>query len=205
MKRFLSMLLVLAIMVGTVPTALAATPEAQKGYYGNRLTDQEGKVDRAAAIAFYEALGTMNFASGENVPVTDPTVVKLAESYAGGSDKLLRSFGAAVDSFRYDHTEYFYVDWDMLSVNVGRKDGQYVVNIGTGRTDTYLRDKGADIAAQVSKFDTELDAIVAQAKAKLDADATIKAKAQAANDVVCEKVTYSFCDDANGKATEESK
>ncbi len=200
MKRFLSMLLVLAIMVGTVPTALAATPEAQKGYYGNRLTDQEGKVDRAAAIAFYEALGTMNFASGENVPVTDPTVVKLAESYAGGSDKLLRSFGAAVDSFRYDHTEYFYVDWDMLSVNVGRKDGQYVVNIGTGRTDTYLRDKGADIAAQVSKFDTELDAIVAQAKAKLDADATIKAKAQAANDVVCEKVTYSFCDDANGKA-----
>lgn len=89
MKRFLSMLLVLAIMVGTVPTALAATPEAQKGYYGNRLTDQEGKVDRAAAIAFYEALGTMNFASGENVPVTDPTVVKLAESYAGGSDTFM--------------------------------------------------------------------------------------------------------------------
>lgn len=208
MKRFLSMLLVLAIMVGTVPTALAATPEAQKGYYGNRLTDQEGKVDRAAAIAFYEALGTMNFASGENVPVTDPTVVKLAESYAGGSDTLLRSFGAAVDSFRYDHTEYFYVDWDMLSVNVGKKGNEYVVNIGTGRTDSYLRDKtktSEDITAQISAYDAALTTMVADAQAKAGSDTSVKNLAKAANDVVCEKVTYSFCDDANGKATEESK
>lgn len=205
MKRFLSMLLVLAIMVGTVPTALAATPEAQKGYYGNRLTDQEGKVDRAAAIAFYEALGTMNFASGENVPVTDPTVVKLAESYAGGSDTLLRSFGAAVDSFRYDHTEYFYVDWDMLSVNVGRKDDKYVVNIGTGRTDSYLRDKTADISSQITAYNTALDTMVNAVKAELPENATIKAKAKAANEAVCGAVKYSFCDNPDGTASTESK
>lgn len=202
------MLLVLAIMVGTVPTALAATPEAQKGYYGNRLTDQEGKVDRAAAIAFYEALGTMNFASGENVPVTDPTVVKLAESYAGGSDTLLRSFGAAVDSFRYDHTEYFYVDWDMLSVTVGRQNGNYVVKIGTGRTDSYLRDKTADsdtIAVQVSNYNEKLEAMVNAVKAELPENATIKAKAKAANEAVCGAVEYSFCDNPDGTASTESK
>ncbi len=205
MKRFLSMLLVLAIMVGTVPTALAATPEAQKGYYGNRLTDQEGKVDRAAAIAFYEALETMDFKSGGNLQVTDPAVTGLAEGYAGGNDKLLRSFGAAVDSFRYDHTEYFYVDWDMLSVNVGRKDDKYVVNIGTGRTDSYLRDKTASIDEQIAEYESKLEELVAEARTEAGSDTSVKNLAKAANDVVCEKVTYSFCDDANGKATEESK
>lgn len=201
MKRFLSMLLVLAIMVGTVPTALAATPEAQKGYYGNRLTDQEGKVDRAAAIAFYEALETMDFKSGGNLQVTDPAVTGLAEGYAGGNDKLLRSFGAAVDSFRYDHTEYFYVDWDMLSVNVGKKGGEYIVTIGTGRTDSYLIDKTANIDEQVAAYEAKLDELVEAAK-KAAKDTSKKELARAANDVICAdgKVEYSFCDDNKTKA-----
>lgn len=201
MKRFLSMLLVLAIMVGTVPTALAATSEAQKGYYGNRLTDQEGKVDRAAAIAFYEALETMDFKSGGNLQVTDPAVTGLAEGYAGGNDKLLRSFGAAVDSFRYDHTEYFYVDWDMLSVNVGKKGGEYIVTIGTGRTDSYLIDKTANIDEQVAAYEAKLDELVEAAK-KAAKDTSKKELARAANDVICAdgKVEYSFCDDNKTKA-----
>lgn len=196
MKRFLAMLLTLAIMVGTVPTALAADPP--KGYYGSRLTD-------SAATAFYQALGTMDFESGENLTVTDPAVIGLAESYAGGSDKLLRSFGAAVDSFRYDHTEYFYVDWDMLSVNVGRKGNEYVVNIGTGRTDSYLRDKTAKIGEQISEYNTALETMVADARAKAGSDTSVKNLAKAANDAVCKKVAYDFCDDDNGNATDESK
>lgn len=64
MKRFLAMLLTLAIMVGTVPTALATTGDAQKGYYGSNLTDPTHKVDLDAANAFYQALGTMDFKSG---------------------------------------------------------------------------------------------------------------------------------------------
>ena len=198
MKRFLAILLTLAIMVGTVPTALA-TDNTQKGYYGSRLTDQ-------AAIAFYEALETMNFQSGKNLTVTDPAVIGLAESYAGGSDTLLRSFGAAVDSFRYDHTEFFYVDWDMLSVNVGRKDGQYVVNIGTGRTDTYLRDKTTDIPSQITAYNTALDTMVNAVKEKLPENPTIKDKAKVANNAICDAVEYSFCDDpVTNKATEASK
>ncbi len=203
MKRFLAILLTLGIIIGIVPAALAATPGTQtaaapEGYYGSRLTDP-------AAIAFYQALETMDFTSGENLTITDSAVLGLAESFASGSDKLIRNFGAAVDSFRYDHTEFFYVDWDMLSVNVGRKSGEYVVNIGTGRTDTYLRDKTADIAGQIAAYNTELDALVDAARAQAGADTSAKNLAKAANDVVCNKVTYDFCDDANGKATDASK
>jgi len=205
MRRFLAVLLTLGIISGTVSTALAAAPGAgsaaaqeQKGYYGSRLTD-------TAAIAFYETLETMDFASGKNVAVTDPAVLTLAESFASGSDKLIRSFGAAVDSFRYDHTEFFYVDWDMLSVNVGRRSGEYVVNIGTGRTDTYMRNKDANIAAQVTEYTAKLEAVVAEAREKAGPAPSVKDIAKAANDAVCDAVTYDFCDDADGNATEASK
>lgn len=196
MKRFLAILLTLAMLAGTVPTALAA--ETPGGYYGSRLTD-------SAAVAFYQALESMNFASGENLPVKDSAVIALAEAYAGGSDKLVRSFGAAVDSFRYDHTEFFYVDWDMLSVTVGKKGTEYVVNIGTGRTDTYLRDKTADIDKQIDDYNAKLESLVADARTKAGSDTSAKNLAKAANDVVCDKVTYDFCDDENGKATDASK
>lgn len=205
MKRFLAILLTLAIMVGTVPTALATEGDAQKGYYGSNLTDPTHKVDLDAANAFYQALGTMDFKSGKNLPVTDAAVIKLAEAYAGGSDTLLRSFGAAVDSFRYDHTEYFYVDWDMLSINVGKQNGQYVVNIGTGRTDSYLRDESDKIGAQVTAYNSALETMVASVRANLPENATVKDIAKAANDAVCNAVTYDFCDDANGNATKASK
>jgi len=203
MKRFLATLLSLVILVGAVPTVLAV--EAPKGYYGSRLTDQQGQVDLQAAIAFYQALEKMDFVSGKNVEIKDLSVIGLAGSFASGSDKLIRSFGAAVDSFRYDHTELFYVNWDMLSIKVSRKDDQYMVSVGTGRTDTYLLDKTADISTQVTDYNSALDAMVTDVQKNLPENATVKDKAKAANDVVCERVTYSFCDDADGKATEESK
>lgn len=202
MKRFLAMLLTLVIMAGVVPTMpgglTAEAAEAPADYYGARLEDP-------AAIAFYQALEAMDFRSGNNLPVTDPSVIELAESYAGGSDAMIRSFGAAVDSFRYDHTEFFYVDWDMLSVNVGRKSGQYVVNIGAGRTDSYLRNKDADIAGQITAYDTALESMVASIRSDAGSDASVKELAKTANDAVCNAVTYDFCDDEDGSATEESK
>ncbi len=206
MKRFLAILLSLVIMMGVIPTALAAeaggsavaAAEVPEEYYGSRLTDP-------AAAAFYQALGTMDFTSDKNLSIENPAVMEKAEAYAGGSDELIRSFGAAVDSFRYDHTELFYVDWDMLSVNVGRKSGQYVVNIGTGRTDSYLRDKDADIAGQIAAYDTALEGIVADVRAAAGSDASVQELAKAANDAVCQAVDYDFCDDKQGKATVESK
>jgi len=191
------MLLALVMLAGAVPAALAA--EAPANYYGSRLTDQ-------AAIAFYQAMKTMDFASGENLEVEAPAVKNLAAAYAGmGDDGLIRSFGAAVDSFRYDHTELFYVDWDMFSVNVGRKSGRFVVNIGTGRTDSYLLNKEADIAAQKSSYDAALEQMAAGVKKALPENATVKDKAKAANDAVCAKVTYDFCDDGHGNATDDSR
>ncbi len=203
MKRCLAILLTLALVVGAVPAGLAAergAPAAKEaaGYYGSRLTDP-------VAIAFYQALERMDFASNGNLPVTDPAVIEEAEAYAGGNDTLIRRFGAAVDSFRYDHTELFYVDWDMLSVNVGRKSGRFVVNIGTGRTDSYLRDKTADIAAQTAAYEAALEQMAADVEAKAGANPSVKDLAKAANDAVCQAVTYDFCDGADGKATEASK
>ncbi len=205
MKRILAALLTFSIIISTVSTALAAAPdtgsvvaEGQKGYYGSQLTD-------SAAIAFYQALETMDFMSGENLTVTDPAVLGLAGSFASGSNELIRSFGAAVDSFRYDHTELFYVDWDMLSVSVGKKSGEYVVNIGTGRTDSYLRDKTANITAQIAAYNVALDAMVAEVREAAGSDPSVKDIARAANDAVCQAVTYDFCDDANGNATDASK
>ncbi len=196
-KRFLAMLLTLGLLAGLVPAAVAA--DAAAGYYGSKLTDP-------AAIAFYQALETMDFKSGTNVSVDDPSVLSLARGYAAGDDALIRQFGAAVDSFRYDHTEFFYVDWDMLSVKVGKKADVYTVTVGTGRTDTYLRGEAADIPAQVAAYDAALADIVAKAEAKLGPDATVKDKAKAANDVVCDAVVYDFCDDpVTGEATEQSK
>jgi len=196
MKRFLAILLALVMLAGAAPAALAAG--TQGGYYGSKLTD-------TAAAAFYQALGTMDFKSGGNLSVDDPAVIKLAEAYANGNDALIRSFGAAVDSFRFDHTEYFYVDWDMLSVNVGRQNGQYVVNIGTGRTDSYLRNKTADIPTQTAAYDTALDSMAAGVQAKVGSNASIKDIAKAANDAVCAAVEYSFCDNTDGTATDASK
>ncbi len=206
MKRFLAVLLSLVIMVGAVPTALAAetgesaiaATEAPEGYYGSRLTDP-------AAIAFYQALEAMDFTSDENLSIENPAVIEKAEAYAGGSDELIRSFGAAVDSFRYDHTEFFYVDWDMLSVTVGRKSGQYMVNIGTGRTDSYRRDKNANIADQADNYTAALRSMVSDVRTKAGDGASVQELAKAANDAVCKAVTYDFCDDKDGKATEESK
>ena len=200
MKRFLAMFMALTMLTGTTPIALAADRgSGAEGYYESRLTDD-------AAIAFYDALEKMDFASGENLSVDDPAVIGLAEAYAGGSVALIRSFGAAVDSFRYDHMEYFYVDWDMLSVSVGKKNGEYVVNIGTGRTDSYLCDKDADIGEQVRDYNYELEAMVDKVWERVDdADASVKEIADAANYVVCESVEYDFCDDEDGNATEASK
>ncbi len=196
MKRFLAILLTLVILAGAGPAALAAG--APEGYYGSRLKDP-------AAIAFYQAMETMDFASGSNLPITDSEVLKLAESFAAGSDALIRSFGAAVDSFRYDHTEFFYVDWDMLSVNVSRKSGQLTVNIGTGRTDSYLRDKNADIDEQIVDYNKKLADLVGAVKASLPENASVKDKAKAANKAVCDAVEYSFCDNADGSASAASK
>lgn len=211
MKRFLAIILTLAMLVGASPIAFAADGglygSGSVGNYYKAALGQTDQVDREAAAAFYRALETMDLASGKNLSVSDPAVISLAEAYASGtSDKLIRSFGAAVDSFRYDHMAYFYVDWDMLSITVGRKNGAYVVNLGTGRTDSYLLDKTADISGQISVFDSRLDAMAADVRAKAGDNATVKELAKAANDVVCDAVQYDFCDDpATGKATEASR
>ena len=180
--------------VSSLAVPVLAAPETSKTnedhYYGSRLTDE-------VSIAFYNTLESMDFVSGESKVVTGSQVAAEAAKYALGDDTLIRHFGAAVDSFRYDHMELFYVDFDMLTISVGSVNGGYEVRIGSGRTDTYLMDKTADIQSQIDQYDAALDQLVSN----IDEQGTVKEKAKEINDRICDMVTYSFCTDAEGNQT----
>ncbi len=167
----------------------------QANYFGKRLEDPVSK-------KFYNILENMDFASGESVKVTDSAVIQSAAAYASGNTSLLDKFGAAVDSFRYDHTEYFYVDFDMLTINVARKSGSLTVEIGAGRTDTYFVEgvTADNVGAMITEYGNLLDTFVDGINV---ADgATVADKAKAVNTAVSQKVTYDFCNDADKTAAQ---
>ncbi len=161
----------------------------QSNYYGKRLEDPVSK-------KFYNVLENMDFASGESVKIDDSAVLQAAAAYASGDATILDKFGAAVDSFRYDHTEYFYVDFDMLTINVARKGGSYTVEVGAGRSDSYLVE--GFTANMVTEYETLLNSFVDGLALK--AGATVKEKAAAVNAAVTKKVTYDFCNDTANSA-----
>ncbi len=203
-QRLLSVLLaaVLAFTCLGLPALASGDVPAESRYYGDRLDNAYGKPALgAAAVAFYKVMENMDFTSGASASVSDSGVLALAETYTMGNTDLLRAFGAAVDAFRYDHMEYFYVDWDMLSVNVMKDaDGAFTVEIGAGRTDSYLLEKSADkIASMKQAYSAQLSEMVADVQREIDAlsEKTDKEKAQAAHDAVCKRITYSFGNDSN--------
>ena len=45
----------------------------------------------------------------------------MAAEYAAGDMNLIKQFGAALDCFRYDYADLFYVNFDRLTVHVTEK------------------------------------------------------------------------------------
>ncbi len=185
-----------AINRSAAKSAHADTSPAM-GYYGTKLTDPVSKT-------FYGILETMDFKSGVSVKITDPAVLKEAQAYTMGNPSILQKLGAAVDSFRYDHSEYFYVDFDMLTVNIKRKSGALTVELGAGRSDTYFVDgfTPANIPAAVDSYNSNLTQFVDGIT--LPDAATTAQKAEAVAKAVADRVEYSFCVDADGNDTADA-
>lgn len=107
--------------------ANADTKSGNRGYYGMKLDGIAG--------AFYDELVKMTedpdgegtelstLRKGESHTVTNNTVITqaLAAEYAAGDMNLIKQFGAALDCFRYDYADLFYVNFDRLTVHVTEK------------------------------------------------------------------------------------
>ena len=158
-------------------------------YYGNKITDP-------LAGQIYDALEHMDFSSGENIRITEG-IQSVAKSYTEGDPTLLKAFGAALDSFRFDHTELFYVDFDRVSFSVGKNGDEYVMTLGSGRAHTYFADgiTAANVQEKISMYDTALETFVSDIQG-----ATVSEKVAMVNQQVCDRVTYSFCEEENEKA-----
>ncbi len=178
-------------------TSAHAESTTVTGYYGSRLTDPVSKT-------FYGILETMDFKSGETVKVTDPAILAEAEAYAMGNPSILQKLGAAVDSFKYDHSEYFYVDFDMLTVNVKRKNGVLTVELGAGRSDTYFVDgfTAANIQNAIDLYNGNLAQFVSGII--VPQNATTAQKAEAVAKAVADQIEYSFCVDTDGVETADA-
>lgn len=158
-------------------------------YYRDRLSDP-------LAEKIYDAFENMDFSTGENIRIKEG-IQAAAKSYTEGDPSLLKSFGAALDSFRFDHTELFYVDFDRVSFSIGKSGDEYVMTLGSGRTDTYFVDgiTVENVDEKIRAYDDALQAFVSDIAAD-----TVAEKAAAVNQKVCDRVAYSFCADDAEKA-----
>jgi len=187
----------LPLLVDTFDQANAAseTLTDAANYYGKRLTDP-------VSVAFYDTLENMDFASGKSVQLYDKAILDEAALYTVGNPSVIQKLGAAVDSFRYDHTEYFYVDFDKLTLNVKTKGNTLIVELGAGRSDSYFVDgfTANNVGAAIDRYNDKLDKFVKGID--VANDATTEQKAKAVAKAVAEKITYDFCVDENGNDTE---
>lgn len=110
-----------ATALKTIPAVADATVTGN-GYYGKTLKNP-------FAIAFYNELVAMNqdpdgtgpnlseFRTGATHAISDRSVISNEEvaKYENGDPTLVKQFGAAVDCFRYDYPEVFWVDFSRLA------------------------------------------------------------------------------------------
>lgn len=76
----------------------------------------------------------------ENNVVTKEEVA----NYAKGDSTILTDFGSARDAFMLDYPQYFYIDYDKLTLNIAQKGDEYVAEIGAGRDSNYYIASGLD-------------------------------------------------------------
>ena len=168
-------------MVSKTKITSAAQNTDVSHYFYNQLKTEEQR-------QFYKAMEKMNsegiFIAGESYDLVKNGHVTRAqlEAYAGGDQSIIKVMGAARDAFYTDYNELFYVDFDYLSLRVTQDvDGEYHAYLGTGRADTYYTkgfDSKASVEAAIEKYNTALDAVVAEAKAAKPTEAQVNAYGQ---------------------------
>ncbi len=180
-----------------------ADEPVENGYYYGNIS--------ASAKRIYNAIGDMHgqglLKSGNarydliaNKVLTNAQL----DSFSQNSS-VMTAFGAARDAYYLDHPELFYIDFSMLSINVGKRDGKYVATLGSGRADSFYIENGfgsqAEVDAALTAFDAALTGIVNAAQSAADDEAKIRA----VNEELVSSVEYSFCSstDETGKTIYE--
>ena len=144
------------VCLKTLPAMAEEAELKQAGYYGQKL-------ETGVAKAFYKELVQMAtpgdnelslFRQDKDLVRTgegeiDASIYAEIEGYQTGSSVLAKQFGAALDSFRYDFADLFYVDFNRLTFEIvceatttGEEDKvttyEYTLIIGAGRAESYL-------------------------------------------------------------------
>lgn len=200
-KRFSIMLLVaLCLIIVAIPMCFSS-PKTQivfaetsniNAYYGSKL--------KGTDKLFYQALQEMdangNFKSGKSFEIDNNQIAELGKKYAQGDSTLLRSFGSALDSFRFDRTDLFYIDFDMLTVTVTLKNNKYTVSIGAGRTDSFFMNgvTSENVETYITNTNNALTSLIAG----IDESATTIEKAKLVNKRIIDRVSYSFGTNTDG-------
>ena len=190
------------VALNAIP-AVADGGRAARGYYGAKLAENS---NYAVATAFYDELvlmatdpdgegeGKSELEQGASHTVTSQAIRDVAASYETGSDALGKQFGAAIDSFRYDYADLYYVNFDLLTFHVkktvagggtgegggtGGTEGSepvalsdeptYSVEIGAGRAASYFMNgiTAGELGAKTDLYKTSYNAILAKAKTAL--------------------------------------
>lgn len=144
-KKITSFVIALCILLGgvgllnfgTINLKTSATSASgTMCYYYSQLSDNEKR--------FYDAIDKMNtngvLKTGEAYDLVLNKVVSQNEifEYSDGNSALLKQFRAAKDAFSLDHPEVFWIDFDLLSLSLGKKGDAYTATIDAGRYDSYF-------------------------------------------------------------------
>ncbi|MCM1194961.1 MAG: hypothetical protein NC332_03405 [Firmicutes bacterium] len=117
-------------------------------YYYDHLKNLNGS-DYAMAKEFYDILDELNttgdFKDGViNKELSEVlTPAEIASWVENGNLDIPKAFGAARDSYYYDHPELFYVDLYKLTLSAGRVNGTYVAYLDCGTEADCYMDNGA--------------------------------------------------------------
>lgn len=161
-KLFSFVLLAVLTTLSVVGISVNASKELKQidSYYYNQLLTENSK-------RIYQAL--------EDIRVEDKfkTGTYTLDLVSGGylenrvyDSTLMNDFAMARDSFRFDHPELFYVDFDKISIRQTQNATNYRINLGIGRSTDYFSDgfNNENINEAINKTNSKVDEIINKTK-----------------------------------------
>lgn len=179
-------------------------------YFYNQLDNDEKR--------FYDAMVEM-YEKGYFEDQLDFDILgHVDESDLENPNKLLGYFGAAKDAFQYDNPDVFWVDWDTLSLRIGRKNGKWYAYIGTGKTSRYFLKGFGNAASEVDvekareEYEKTLETIVkdinSEAKKSIDNENSYnynEKRAILAHDYIVDNMDYKFEYEVNNTSKQNAR
>lgn len=161
-KLFSFVLLAVLTTLSVVGISVNASKELKQidSYYYNQLLTENSK-------RIYQAL--------DDIRVEDKfkTGTYTLDLVSGGylenrayDSTLMNDFAMARDSFRFDHPELFYVDFDKISIRQTQNATNYRINLGVGRSTDYFSDgfNTVNVNEAIDKTNSKVDEIINKTK-----------------------------------------